>query len=100
MFDDAAELVELAGKMMKRGLGSSKSSSSTPKAGSVGTPSTTRTRNTPRMEDGEGGLPDGARVKKSKEEIPPRTSPKTKTAASGGDKDLPPVPGLGLRNAM
>ena len=46
MFEDAAELVGILGKMMKRGLGSSATSGSTPRAGSVGAESTPRARNT------------------------------------------------------
>ncbi|MCJ1407072.1 hypothetical protein MMC19_001142 [Ptychographa xylographoides] len=42
MFEDAAQLVGILGRMMKRGLGSSGTSESTPKNGSVGTPSTPR----------------------------------------------------------
>lgn len=43
MFEDAAELVGILGKMMKRGLGGtgSQGSGSTPKAGSGSTPSST-----------------------------------------------------------
>lgn len=42
MFEDAAELVGVLGKMMKRGLGSSGTPGSTPGMGSSGTPSTPR----------------------------------------------------------
>lgn len=48
MFEDAAELVGLLGKMMQRGLANSGTSSSTPRIGSAGTPSTPRARNTPK----------------------------------------------------
>ncbi|MCJ1226568.1 hypothetical protein MMC12_003221 [Toensbergia leucococca] len=47
MFEDAAELVGVLGKMMKRGLGSSGTPGSTPGMGSSGTPSTPRARGTP-----------------------------------------------------
>lgn len=48
MFEDAAELVGILGKMVKRGLASEGSSGSTPRVGSAGTPSTTpRARNPP-----------------------------------------------------
>ncbi len=49
MFEDAAELVGILGRMMKRGLGSS-NSGSTPRAGRSGTPGT---RNTPPRTSGE-----------------------------------------------
>ena len=48
MFEDAAELVGILGRMMKRGLGSDKSNS-TPGVGSSGTPGT---RNTPPRNSG------------------------------------------------
>ena len=41
MFEDAAELVGILGKMMKRGLGGSQGSGSTPRVGSGSTPSST-----------------------------------------------------------
>ena len=44
MFEDAAVLVGLLGKMMKRGLSSSGTPGSTPGKGSAGTPSTPRAR--------------------------------------------------------
>jgi hypothetical protein len=44
MFEDAAVLVGILGKMMKRGLGSSGTSGSTPRNGSAATPSTPRAR--------------------------------------------------------
>ncbi|MCJ1372241.1 hypothetical protein MMC20_003464 [Loxospora ochrophaea] len=45
MFEDAAELVGMLGRMLKRGLGSSGTPGSTPRAGSAGTPSTPRNPN-------------------------------------------------------
>ena len=54
MFEDAAELVAILGKFMKRGLGSS-GTSSTPRVGSVGTPETPR-RNT-NTRGGSGSTP-------------------------------------------
>ena len=45
MFEDAAELVGILGKMMKRGLGSNGTPISTPGKGSSGTPSTPQARN-------------------------------------------------------
>ena len=41
MFEDAAELVGILGKMMKRGLGGSQASGSTPRAGDGSSPSST-----------------------------------------------------------
>ncbi|MCJ1386287.1 hypothetical protein MMC17_009413 [Xylographa soralifera] len=47
MFEDAAFLVGYLGKMMKRGLSASGTSGSTPRNGSVATPSTPRARDIP-----------------------------------------------------
>ena len=52
MFEDAAVLVGILGKMMKRGLGSSGTSGSTPKNGSVATPSTPRARDVSYSDNG------------------------------------------------
>lgn len=52
MFEDAAELVGILGKMMKRGLGSSGTSGSTPRAGSTGTSSTPIAKTTPKLDAG------------------------------------------------
>ena len=52
MFEDAAVLVGILGKMMKRGLGSSGTSGSTPKNGSAATPSTPRARDVPYSDNG------------------------------------------------
>ena len=51
MFEEAAVLVGILGKMMKRGLGSG-TSGSTPKNGSVATPSTPRARDAPYSDNG------------------------------------------------
>ncbi len=95
MFEDAAELVQILGKMMKRGLRSSKSSGSTPKVGSVGTPSTPRVRSSPRMD--EEGLPTTPRVRSSPRvgESPGTTA---RTTPRREDKELPPVPSLRVRS--
>ena len=65
MFEDAAELVAILGKFMKRGLGSS-GTSSTPRVGSAGTPETPR-RNT----KGDSGSTPG-----TGETVVPATSPR------------------------
>ncbi|KAL9120095.1 MAG: hypothetical protein Q9187_003348 [Circinaria calcarea] len=52
MFEDAAELVGILGKMMKRGLGTGATPASTPGQGSSGTPSTPRARNPSAVEPG------------------------------------------------
>ncbi len=92
MFEDAAELVQILGKMMKRGLGSSKSSSSTPKVGSVGTPSTPQVRRSPGVgeEDGVGSTP---RVR-SNPKVGESPGTMARTTPRRDDKDLPPVPGV------
>ena len=96
MFDDAAELVQILGKMMKRGLGSSKSSTSTPKIGSVGTSSTPQVRKSPVLgeEEGAGRAP---RVRSNPRvgESPGTTA---RTTPRRDEKDLPPVPGVQRRS--
>ena len=54
MFEDAAFLVGYLGKMMKRGLSASGTSGSTPRNGSVATPSTPRARD---MSYSDNGIP-------------------------------------------
>lgn len=49
MFEDAAELVAILMKMVRRGLGSSGTSGSTPRVGSVGSGSTPKAKNTPKI---------------------------------------------------
>jgi hypothetical protein len=51
MFEDAAELVGILGKMMKRGLGVGGGSESSPLGGSVGTLSSPGAKHTPRSEE-------------------------------------------------
>lgn len=52
MFEDAAELVGILGKMMRRGLGTGGTPASTPGRGSSGTSSTPRVRNPLTLETG------------------------------------------------
>ncbi|MCJ1273505.1 hypothetical protein MMC21_001297 [Puttea exsequens] len=86
MFEDAAELVGILGKMMKRGLGTpgSQGSSSTPRVGNGSTPATTP-RSTPRDQKGEEG------------KTPPRSTPRAstrepKTPPRSSEKELPKLP--------
>ena len=62
MFEDAAELVGILGKMMKRGLGGSQGSGSTPRVGSGRTPSSTpspaKVEKVEKVEKAEKELPD------------------------------------------
>ena len=50
MFEDAAEMVGILGRMMKRGLGNNGTPASTPRRSDAGTPSTPRGRNTPAVD--------------------------------------------------
>ena len=57
MFEDAAEMVGILAKMMKRGLGGSGTSGSTSRVGSAGTPSTPRARGNGTPRAGDEGVP-------------------------------------------
>lgn len=77
MFEDAAELVSILGRMMKRGEAASEKSS-TPRAGS----------STPRTRAGSTGTPGST----AREKTTPRTTPREEVTPKGSAKTSPKTP--------